>query len=126
MLRNLLMILFVTCSTLGSQLLVKGAAMRIASRDPVPAGLQWLQAVVASPQIWAAVAIQGVGFLVWVAVVSRMKLGLAFAMSGSVFYVLLAALSWWLYGEKLVPLQWVGIVLISVGVLMLSLQTRQG
>lgn len=128
MLRDVLMILFATCSTLGSQLLVKGAVVRIGSRDPAPTGLDWLQAVVTSPQIWAAVAIQGVGFLVWVAVVSRMKLGLAFAMSGAVFYVLLAALTWWLYGEKLVLLQWIGIFLISVGVLvlMLSAQGQQG
>lgn len=121
MLRDLLMILFVTCSTLGSQLLIKDTVVRIAARSPAPAGFDWLLAVVQSPRLWAAVAVQGVGFLVWVVVVSRVKLGPAFATSGAFFYVLLAAVSWWLYGERLAPWQWVGIVLVSTGVLMISL-----
>ena len=125
MLRNILMILFVTCSTLGSQLLIKAAVIRIGARVPVPVGLDWLVAVAFSPKVWLAVTIQGVGFVVWIAVVSRMKLGLAFATSGAFFYILLALLSWWLYGERLAPMQWLGILLISGGVMMLALLGSQ-
>lgn len=125
MIRDLLMILFVTCSTLGSQLLIKDAVVRIAARSPVPTGLDWLAAVVLSPKVWAAVAVQGIGFLVWIVVVSRVKLGPAFAMSGAFFYVLLAGVSWWLYGERLAPVQWVGIALVSAGVLMISMLGQQ-
>ena len=120
MVRDLLMILFVTCSTLGSQLLIKGAVVAIGARAPAPAGLDWLMAVLVSPKVWAAVVVQGVGFLVWVGVVSRVKLGVAFAASGALFYILLAVVSWHLYGERLAPLQWAGIVLVSAGVLMIS------
>lgn len=126
MLRDLLMILFVTCSTLGSQLLIKGTVVGIAARSPAPTGVDWLLAVVQSPKLWAAVAVQGVGFLVWVVVVSRVKLGPAFATSGAFFYVLLAVVSWWLYGERLAPLQWLGIILVSTGVLMISMLGQQG
>lgn len=126
MVRDLLMILFVTCSTLGSQLLIKGAVAGIATRSPPPSGLDWLLAVLASPKIWAAVAVQGVGFLVWIAVVSRVKLGPAFATSGAFFYVLLAAASWYLYGERLAPLQWMGITLVSIGVLMITILGQGG
>ncbi len=121
MFREILMIVFVTCSTLGSQLLVKRAVTEIASRDVVPTGIQWLLAACLSPGVIAAVAIQGVGFLVWVVVVSRIKLGLAFAISGSFFYILIAAASWILYGERLGPLQWLGLVLVSSGVLLMTL-----
>jgi drug/metabolite transporter (DMT)-like permease len=124
MIRDLAMILFVTCSTLGSQLLIKGAVTAIAARTPAPAGTDWLAAVVASPRIWLAVAMQGVGFLVWIVVVSRMKLGPAFATSGAFFYIALAAASWYLYGERLGPWQWAGIALVSTGVLMLTLGQR--
>lgn len=124
MLANLALILFVTCSTLGSQLLVKRAVLGIGVRTPVPQGLDWLVAAVTSPMVWLAVAIQGVGFIVWMVVVSRMKLGVAFATSGSFFYILLALLSWYLYGERLSGGQWAGIVLISCGVLMMSLLGR--
>lgn len=119
--KELLMIVFVTCSTLGSQLLVKKAVVQIALRDPVPQGFQWLLAAGLSPGVIAAVAIQGVGFIVWVVVVSRVKLGVAFAISGAFFYIMLATVSWLVYGERLAPLQWVGLLLVSSGVLMMTL-----
>lgn len=114
------MIVFVTCSTLGSQLLVKRTVTMIALRDPVPTGLQWLVAACLSPGVIAAVAIQGVGFIVWVVIVSRIKLGVAFAISGSFFYILIAAASCLLYGERLGPLQWLGLTLVSCGVLLMT------
>jgi len=58
--------------------------------------------------------------MVWVVVVSRVKLGMAFAISGSFFYLLIALASWQLYGERLNALQWAGIVLVSCGVLLLT------
>lgn len=125
MIHEILMIVFVTCSTLGSQLLVKNEVTQLAAREPALAGWHWLLAAMLSPGVLAAVVMQGVGFAVWVVVVSRVKLGVAFAISGSFFYVLLALLNWWLYGEKLAAGQWMGIVLISAGVLMVSL-LKQG
>lgn len=125
MIHEILMIVFVTCSTLGGQLLVKHAVTQIAAREPALAGWHWLLAAMLSPGVLAAVVLQGIGFAVWVVVVSRVKLGVAFAISGSFFYVLLALLAWWLHGDKLAIGQWMGIVLISVGVLMVSL-LKQG
>lgn len=121
MIRDLAMIFFVTCSTLGSQLLVKHAMLQIGARAPAPQGMAWLIAALTSPSVIAAVAIQGVGFVVWMLVVSRVKLGVAFAMSGAFFYLLMALASWMLYGERLAPMQWAGIALVSVGVLMISM-----
>lgn len=121
MFREILMIVFVTCSTLGSQLLVKRAVTQIALRDPAPTGLQWLIAACLSPGVITAVAIQGLGFIVWVVVVSRVKLGLAFAISGSFFYILIAVASWFFYGERLVATQWLGLALVSSGVLLMTL-----
>ena len=68
-----------------------------------------------------AIAVQAVGFVVWVVVVSRVKLGVAFAISGAFFYLLMAAVTWLLYGERLTLWQWAGIALISTGVLMVSM-----
>ena len=125
MIPEILMIVFVTCTTLSGQLLVKHAVTQIAARESALAGWQWLLAAMMSPGVLAAVVLQGIGFAVWVVVVSRVKLGVAFAISGSFFYVMLALLGWWLYGEKLAAGQWMGIVLISAGVLMVSL-LKQG
>ena len=71
MIREILMILFVTCSTLGSQLLIKHAVAQLALRSPPLSGMPRLFAAVLSPTVIAAIAVQGIGFLVWVVVVSR-------------------------------------------------------
>lgn len=115
------MILFVSCATLGSQLLIKRAVAQLAARTPAPTGVDWLIAALLSPSVIAAIAVQGIGFIVWVVVVSRVKLGVAFAISGGSFYLLMAAVTWMLYGERLNPWQWGGIALISAGVIMVSL-----
>ncbi|WP_222565217.1 hypothetical protein [Novilysobacter antarcticus] len=124
MIREILMISFVTLSTMASQLLIKNGVNTIAQRMPDLKGAQWLVAAVLSPSIIAAIAIQGVGFLVWVVVVSRMKLGIAFAISGGLFYFLIALSSWWLYGEKLGGAQWAGIFMITAGVLLMTLTAK--
>ncbi len=121
MIREVLMILFVTCSTLGSQLLIKRAVAQLATRNPALSGMDWLLAALLSPTVVLAIAVQGVGFIVWVVVVSRVKLGVAFAISGGSFYLLMAVVTWLLYGERLTPGQWAGIALISTGVMMVSL-----
>lgn len=118
--REILMIVFVACSTLGSQLLIKRSLLQLAVRSPDLKGFDWLVAACLSPGVLSAVAIQGLGFVIWVVVVSKVKLGLAFAINGASFYILMAVVSWWLYGERLTPVQWGGIVLVSTGVLMLS------
>ncbi|APO94828.1 hypothetical protein BI313_09565 [Xanthomonas vesicatoria] len=126
MIRELPLIFFVTCSTIGSQLLVKHGLTQIAARTPAPMGRDWLLAAVLSPSVITAVAVQGIGFLVWMLVVRHVKLGVAFAISGAFFYLLLALLSWLLYGERLTPWQWVGLVLISTGVALVSLTAQAG
>jgi len=124
MIREILLILFVTCSTLGSQLLIKRAVGQIATRGLELGKLDWFIAVATSVPVILAVLIQGVGFLVWIVVVSRVKLGVAFGISGAFFYVLMAAASWYFYGEKLIPAQWVGLALISSGVLLVTIAGR--
>ncbi len=121
MVREILMIVYVTCSTLASQFLVKYAVTQVAARNPVPKGFDWLLAACFSPAVIAAVVIQAVGFVVWVVVVSRVKLGLAFAIAGSFFYILMALVGWVFYQERLAPSQWIGLCLVSVGVLMITL-----
>lgn len=122
MLPEILMILVVACSTLGSQLLIKYAVTQVALKSPELVGMHWLIAVVTSMPLMLAIAVQGMGFLIWVFIVSRMKLGVAFAISGSFFYILNALAGWLVYGERLGAFQWIGLLVISVGVLLLTLK----
>jgi drug/metabolite transporter (DMT)-like permease len=48
--------------------------------------------------------------------VSREKLGVATAGVGGGFYILMTLSAWLIYGETLSPLQCIGIVLVTLGV----------
>lgn len=122
--REILIILFVTSCTIASQMLVKLGVNRLPVRDPSGNFYGWLYGVTTSPGIIGAVLIQGLGFMAWVVVVARMKLGAAFAISGAFFYLMIALASWWLYGERLNAAQWTGMLLISSGVMVMISQTR--
>ena len=118
--REISMILFVSCCTIGSQMLIKRSLLQMAARSPDLKGFEWLMSAMLSPGVLAAIAIQGLGFTIWVIVVSRVKLGMAFAISGATMYILLATASWLVYGERLTPVQWIGVALVSAGVLLLA------
>ncbi len=125
MILNILVISLVTCLTLASQLLIKFGVRSLAVGSTELKGWHWILAAMTSWPIILAILIQGVGFVFWVFIVDRMKLGIAFAISGSFFYVLVALASWYLYGEKLVPVQWLALVLISVGVAIFLISSGQ-
>jgi len=73
-----------------------------------------------TPWVWAALVLQVLGYVVWFFVITQEKLGVAFAISGSGFYLIMAVFSWILFDEHLSAVQWGGIVLISLGVLALA------
>ena len=73
-----------------------------------------------SPVVIAALSLQGVGYVIWLFVVAQERLSVAFAISGSFFYLTMAVVSWMIYNEKLVIYQWLGLVLITVGVVMVT------
>jgi multidrug transporter EmrE-like cation transporter len=115
-----LLILIVTLCTIGSQLLLKRSVgdLSVVMRESGIGG--FLLAAATSPGVIGALAIQGCGYIVWMFVLLRAQLSVAFAISGSFFYLLMAAASWLFFGERLSPLQWMGLLLISAGVLMVS------
>jgi drug/metabolite transporter (DMT)-like permease len=69
-----------------------------------------------SPWIYAAVGLQILGYVLWLVIVAREKLGVATATIGAGFYVLMALSAWLIYGESLSPLQWTGVALVTCGV----------
>jgi len=111
-----LLILVTTLSTVGAQLLLK-QGLRPIGALAASARLDFLVAAVLSPWVWAALVLQVFGYVVWFFVITQEKLGIAFAVSGSFFYLVMALLSWALFDEALTPTQWTGIALISAGVL---------
>jgi len=117
---NLLLVAF-TLNAVLSQLVLRHALNRL----PVPARLSELPGFIGSaalsPWIYGSLSLQAVSYLLWMIIVSRQKLGVATASVGAGFYLLVALSAWLVYGETLSPLQWTGIVLVTLGVACISL-----
>jgi drug/metabolite transporter (DMT)-like permease len=90
-----------------------------------PSGLSGLSRFIGgaalSPWIYTSVALQILSYVIWMLIVSREKLGVATASAGAGFYILMALSAWFIYGETLSPLQWTGIILVTLGVVCISL-----
>lgn len=119
-----LLILIVTFMTIGSQLILKRAVNGITLVLKHSGVAQFLIAAAASPWVWMALSLQAMGYVVWLFVLTGERLSVAFAISGSFFYIVMAAASWFFFSERLTPLQWLGLFLISGGVLLVTLASK--
>jgi drug/metabolite transporter (DMT)-like permease len=116
-----LLILAVAVNAVIGQLFLKRALISI-GRSPTFATLpDFLVLAAKSPWFYVSLAIQGLGYLLWMILISRMKLGVATASVAAGFYVLMALCAWAVYGEALTALQWLGIGFITIGVACVSL-----
>lgn len=115
------LVFIVTLLTIGSQLALKAAIGQVASVLSERGALAFVWAAMTSPGVLLAVTMQGIGFIVWWFVITQERLSVAFAISGSFFYLVMALASWLIYGEKLSLQQVIGLVMITVGVLMVNL-----
>lgn len=80
---------------------------------------QWLGEVVRNPGILAAIASYIGAFFVWMLILRRSSLSLAFPLSSLVFVVVLLG-SWLGLGEHISPLHWVGVAVIIAGIALLA------
>jgi drug/metabolite transporter (DMT)-like permease len=110
------LIVAVSINAVFGQLLLKRGTFALAGISPFTDWWRFLLTAVTSPWICGAVAVQGFGYILWMIVVTRVKLGLATASAGAGFYILMALAAWAVFGESLTAVQWVGIVLITIGV----------
>jgi len=111
----------VTVNAVISQLLLRYASHQIGSPSALSGVPHFIAKAALSPWVYASVTLQVIGYVLWMLIVSREKLGVATAGVGAGFYVLMAFSAWAIYGEVLSLLQWVGIFLVTLGVVCISL-----
>lgn len=117
---NVYLLILITClCTLGGQLVLKRAVDSLKPLLQVGAA-EFVLGAALSPLVMAALALQVLGYVSWLFVLSKEQLSIAFAISGSTLYLLTAAASWYLYDERLTLVQWAGLILISAGVVMVT------
>jgi drug/metabolite transporter (DMT)-like permease len=116
-----LLIVAVTVNAVVGQLFLKRALATLGGTAAFADFPKFILAAGKSPWIYTSLAIQGFGYILWMILISRMKLGVATASVGAGFYVLMALCAWAVYGESITYLQWFGIALITIGVTCVSL-----
>ena len=80
---------------------------------------QWLADVARNPGILAAIGSYIGAFFVWMLILRRSSLSLAFPLSSLVFVVVLLG-SWLGLGEHISALHWVGVAVIIGGIALLA------
>jgi drug/metabolite transporter (DMT)-like permease len=115
-----LLIVAITVNAVAGQLLLKRALAALGGRAALSSMSKFLFDAASSPWIYASIAVQGLGYFLWMVLISREKLGVASASVGAGFYILMPLCAWGLYGESLSYLQWFGIALITSGVICVS------
>ncbi|AZE49017.1 Undecaprenyl phosphate-aminoarabinose flippase subunit ArnE [Pseudomonas chlororaphis] len=72
-----------------------------------------------SPWLWLALASLGLGLLVWLLVLQRVEVGIAYPML-SLNFVLITLIARFVFHEAIDRRHWLGVVLVLAGVLLLS------
>jgi len=117
------MIFSVSFGTIVSQLILKKGILLISTKEDAQfINFSFFLKAFSSPLIWTSLILQGITFCLWMFVISKQKLGMAFGMSGAFFYLLLPLFAWLIYDEHLTHLQWVGLFFITCGIVMMQLK----
>ena len=112
--KTIFLIFIVSANTVISQLLLKKGVLTF---QEVKLNTSIITSAVFSPYILGSILLQLFSFILWLIVLSKANLGYAFGFSGAFLYLMLPLLSWLIYGEKLVTIQWIGLLLITAGII---------
>ncbi len=115
-----LLIIAITVNAVVSQMLLKRAMIDTPKPSSLASIPSFIMDAAMSPWIYGSLTLQVLGYFLWMLLVSHEKLGIATASVGAGFYILMAFAAWAAYGETLNGVQWLGIVLITVGVVCVS------
>lgn len=103
-----------------AQLLFKLAAQSLGHPE---LSLRWLHMIAQSAVFWAAAMCLVLTFPIWMLILRRSQLNLAFPAT-ALTYIGVIGGSQWVFGESIDTVQYAGIVLIVIGVALLRRPTR--
>ena len=116
MLTNIIYISIIAFGTLSAQLILKKGLTLLGEIDFSSGLMIEVLRILPSPYVVGALVLQGIIAVFWIYVLSRTQLVYLFTMSGAFFYILLALASWIILGERLSFVQWLGVIMISAGI----------
>lgn len=107
-------------TTIAGQILLKKATTAQAVSFDASRLFSSLVAFATNPYLLGWILSSGISATLWIVVLSRFELSFAFPVSTSLSYILILVLSWWLFGEQLSLVRWLGIGLMCIGIFMAS------
>ncbi|MEE8481461.1 MAG: hypothetical protein V3T59_09485 [Desulfobacterales bacterium] len=120
MMINIVFISAIAFGTIVAQIILKKGLILLGGIDFSSGVMVEILRLMHSPYVMGAFFLQGIIALFWIYLLSRTQLVYLFTMSGAFFYILLALASWVVLGEKLSLIQWLGVFMISVGVVCIN------
>ena len=121
---SIILILSVALCTVFTQLLLKGVGVPISQLIPEisPTNIGKLVLFASTePKILLAITLQGLGFILWIIVLSKEHAGVALGLGGASVYLLTAAAEWFIYDTHLGMIKVLALILISTGALLLAI-----
>lgn len=113
----ILVFINVFLGVVGQFLIKKG--MNVIGDTVTKNALTFFVAAFTSPFVIGGLVFYTVSLLIWLIVLSKVNLSLAYPLI-SISYVLVLLVSWLFLNEVIPPMRWLGVVLIIVGVFFIS------
>ncbi|MDB9528819.1 EamA family transporter [Oscillatoria sp. CS-180] len=117
-LRELTLLLIAVLTNASGQLLLKLGALKIVLIDSASPLIRILRIIVI-PELLAGLGLYAFGAVIYIFLLTRVKLSIA-APAGSLVYVFTVLLSYFVLGESLSILKYLGLVFIVLGVALLA------
>ncbi len=113
---------FAIITTVLSQLLFKEGMLALGSINfSLSSTISLILNVLKNPFLLTGLFFYGISFLLWLIVISRVKLSIAYPIT-SLNFVLVILASYFLFGEKLSIVQYASTLLIVIGIIILTYQ----
>jgi len=119
--KSILLILLSIVIAIGGQVLLKIGMNQISSDEILSfVGVRnFFLAVLKSPKVMTGLFLYGLSAVVWLIILTRVDLSFAYPMIG-ISYIFMLLISKFLLNEQVSPLRWIGAVVISIGVVIIT------
>jgi drug/metabolite transporter (DMT)-like permease len=75
------------------------------------------------PKLWVGLMLFGISAVFWLVVLSRVNLSIAYPVVGF-SYIVVVAMSRWVFGEEVPTLRWIGVFVIAIGIALVGISSR--
>ena len=107
-------------TTIIGQLLLKKATLNQSLSFNPSQLLTTFFSLALNPYVLGWILSAGISAALWIFVLSRFELSFAFPVSTTLTFILILISSWWLFGEQMSMIRWIGIGLMCVGIFLAS------